>query len=587
MDALDQASLRVLRWRFEGLPARVGQILLIGTLCWLHTPSAVILSWAAMAVGTAAIDASLSRRAYERLADRGLARLNVFSRTVAAASFALVCFILLLDRSGFGLAAAVLVACAINLNNAVMSRGSRRFFFSLVAPSSICLIALPTVAWMTRHAVTLEGAMLLTIGAGAYTVFIALLASALYKEGQALRSALEAAEAASQAKSAFLAMTSHEIRTPLNGVLGMAQAIGRDPLSDVQRQRVEVIRQSGEALLGILNDILDLSKIEAGKLELETAPFDLEAVTRSVHDAFSASAQDKGLGYGLDFDDGARGVYDGDAARVRQVLGNLISNSLKFTESGTVTVAVAAHEAGVRFVVRDTGAGVAADRLEHLFSKFVQADSSTTRRYGGTGLGLAICRELCEAMGGTVSVESVLGDGSAFTVDLPLTRSAPHTARAAAPDAGATAPAARLKVLAAEDNATNQLVLRTLLEQIGIAPTIVDNGEAAVEAWHAGDFDLILMDVQMPHMDGPSAARRIRARERETGRAPIPIIALTANAMHHQVAEYLAAGMDSFVAKPIRVAELYDAIARYAGPDGRAGEDSDHARAARRSAVVS
>ena len=157
----------------------------------------------------------------------------------------------------------------------------------------------------------------------------------------------------------------------------------------------------------------------------------------------------------------------------------------------------------------------------------------------------------------------------------------------AASEARATASAARLKVLAAEDNATNQLVLRALLEQIGIAPTIVDNGEAAVEAWHAGDFDLILMDVQMPHMDGPSAARRIRARERETGRAPTPIIALTANAMHHQVAEYLAAGMDSFVAKPIRVAELYDAIARYAGPDGRAGEDSDHARAARRSAVVS
>ena len=569
MDSLDQASLRVLRWRFEGLPARIGQIVLIGGLCWLHTPSPVILGWVAMAVSTCLIDAEISRRLFERLNDRWLAVLNGTSRTVSAAAFAVVCFVLLLDRTGFGLAAAVLVACAINLNNAVMTRGSQRFFLTLVAPSSACLIALPFVAVLMHHSVTFEGAVLLTFGAGAYTVFIVLLASALYKEGQALRTALEAAEAASRAKSAFLAMTSHEIRTPLNGVLGMARAMGRDTLSEVQRERVGVIQHSGEALLEILNDILDLSKIEAGKLDLETAPFDLEAVAWGVHDVFSASALDKGLAFRLEFDDGARGVYEGDAARVRQVLINLISNALKFTEAGEVVLCVVAHEAGVTLSVRDSGAGVAADRAEHLFSKFVQADSSTTRRYGGTGLGLAICRELCEAMGGEISVTSELGHGSTFIVDLPLARDsalAPPQSPETPPRPGEGMPVSiqGLKVLAAEDNATNQLVLRTILEQFGVVLTLVGNGDEAIRAWETGGFDLILMDVQMPVMDGPTAAGLIRAREGETGRTPIPIIALTANAMHHQVAEYAAAGMTDFVAKPIAIDQLCATIERVA-----------------------
>ena len=566
MDTRDQAGLRALRWRIDGLPVRIGQGFLIGGLAWLDIRSGLVLVWLAAASATALIDAALSERSFRRLGDDRLVLLNAASRMVSGGIFALIGPLFLIDRSGFGLTAAMLVGCAISLNNAMMTRGSRLFAFTLVGPSSAVLLTVPFAALSLGLPLSPLQAALLTVGAGAYAIFIFLLGSALNRESEALRTAVAAAEAASRAKSAFLAMTSHEIRTPLNGVLGMAQAMERDGLSAAQRERLATIRQSGEALLQILNDVLDLSKIEAGKLELECAPFDLEAVAREAHGVFGASALEKGLDYALHVDAEATGVYDGDPARVRQVLYNLISNALKFTDQGRVEVRVAVREGGVRLAVRDTGAGIAPDRAEALFDKFVQADSSTTRRFGGTGLGLAICRELCEAMGGQVSVESALGAGSVFIVDLPLARSAsaavaraaPATPLVIRPEAGG----APLRVLAAEDNAINQLVLRTLLQQVGLDPTIVETGAAAVEAWEAGVYDLILMDVQMPVMDGPAAARAIRRRERETGRPPIPIVALTANAMEHQAGEYLAAGMDAVVAKPIEIAELFSTIDR-------------------------
>ncbi|HEY8003286.1 MAG TPA: ATP-binding protein [Phenylobacterium sp.] len=563
MDDLDQASLRALRWRVTGLPVRVGQTLLIAALLWLQLRSPLAIGWFVLAALTAAVDAELSRRLLARLADRRLAVVNAVSRAISAMAFASVCFVILIDHTGFGLSAGLLVGCAINLNNAVMSRGARRFFVSLVLPSSACLVALPLVAWASEHPLSLMAATLLTIGAGGYTVFILLLARALFRESEALRSALEAAEAASRAKSSFLAVTSHEIRTPLNGVLGMAQAMAADKLPRVQRDRVAVIQQSGQALLDILNDILDLAKIEAGKLELEATPFDLEAVVRSAAGAFSASALAKGLAYGLDFDEAARGGFLGDSARLRQVVCNLVSNAVKITEAGEVRVAVEACDGGVRIRVRDTGPGVSDELARRLFDKFVQADSSTTRKFGGTGLGLAICRELCEAMGGAISVAAAPDRGAVFTVELPLARAAIAAPAAPEPDAlGFLAGDTPLRILAAEDNPVNQLVLRTLLDQLGVTLTIVDDGEDAVAAWRDGHFDLMLMDVQMPRMDGPTATRRIRAAEALTGRPRTPIVALTANVMRHQLDAYVEAGMDGFVAKPIAIADLYAAIAR-------------------------
>ena len=381
---------------------------------------------------------------------------------------------------------------------------------------------------------------------------------------KALIAAKEEAESATRAKSAFLATMSHEIRTPLNGVLGMAQAMALGELDREQRQRLDVIRQSGESLLAILNDVLDLSKVEAGKLVLERTEFDLEETARGALSAFAATAQAKGLSLELKVQPTARGVYLGDTVRVRQILYNLISNGLKFTEAGGVRVALSRRGGALRLKVADTGIGLAPEKLGRLFRKFEQADASTTRRYGGTGLGLAICRDLAELMGGSIRVESTPGQGATFTVDLPLERvsDAPAwTAPASSEPAGAgDEQGPPIRVLAAEDNGMNQLVLRTLLAQIGIEPTIVGNGRDAVDLWAKEPWDLILMDVQMPEVDGPTATGMIRARERAAGLARTPIIALTANAMAHQVAEYAQAGMDDFVAKPIEAARLFAAI---------------------------
>ena len=392
------------------------------------------------------------------------------------------------------------------------------------------------------------------------------------RAAEAQAAALEAAEAANRAKSDFLATMSHEIRTPLNGVLGMAQAMAAEALPETQRERLAVVRRSGETLLTILNDILDLSKIEAGKLELEEVDFDIAEVASATVAGFGAVATGKGVALDLRVADAAAGVYRSDPTRVRQILSNLISNALKFTEQGGVQVVVDRVGEVVEMRVRDTGIGIPPDRLDRLFKKFAQADASTTRKYGGTGLGLSICRELTEIIGGDIRAESTVGEGTTFIVRLLIARVGDALALEAEEAAPRDWDAGALRILAAEDNSVNQLVLKTLLSQVGIDPMVVSDGAEAVEAWREHDWDLILMDVQMPVMDGPTATRAIRELERAKGRARTPIIALTANAMAHQIAEYRAAGMDGFVSKPIDIEKLFAAIE--AGLD-EAGDATD------------
>jgi signal transduction histidine kinase/AmiR/NasT family two-component response regulator len=388
---------------------------------------------------------------------------------------------------------------------------------------------------------------------------------ALHRAMIELVEARDAAQAANVLKSQFLANMSHEIRTPLNGVLAMAQIIALGDLPHVQRERLEVIRRSGEDLLAVLNDVLDISKIEAGKLEIETGEVDPEALVRNVHTMFDAlAAAKKNLTFDVQLRPEAVGLRRGDQARIGQILNNLVSNALKFTSDGHVRVVVDAHgpggDAGLRLTVTDTGVGIAPEKLSILFDKFTQADNSNTRRFGGTGLGLALCRELAQMMHGDIEVKSIEGEGSMFTVTLPLARIADQAGVVEAVQTAAEAEDRPLRVLAAEDIPTNQLVLRTVMESFGVDLTMVDNGREAVEAWRSGSFDLILMDIQMPEMDGVEATLAIRAAEAKTGRLRTPIVAVSANAMSHHVQRYREVGMDGHVAKPIELVKLHSAM---------------------------
>ncbi len=375
--------------------------------------------------------------------------------------------------------------------------------------------------------------------------------------------ARDAAVAANRAKSSFLSVMSHEIRTPLNGVLGMVHVLLKDTPTEQQRSRLEIVRESGDALLAILNDLLDISRIEAGKMTLESIEFDIREVLSGAYAAFTAIANKAGLSFILDIEPAA-GIYLGDPTRVRQVTYNFLSNALKFTKEGRVVLSARLVDEGLEISVLDTGNGIATDRMDGLFDPFAQADASVNRNYGGTGLGLGISRDLAQLMGGSIRVQSELGKGSTFTalLKIPRLRDATEMLRVVNDDEAVASQeiVQSLRVLAAEDNLVNQLVLRTLMEQFGITLTVVDNGKLAVEAWESQTWDIILMDMQMPVMGGVEASRHIREQERATGRAKTPIIAVTANAMTHHMSEYESAGINSVVSKPIKADTLANVL---------------------------
>ena len=383
--------------------------------------------------------------------------------------------------------------------------------------------------------------------------------------GRRLSIARRRAEEANRSKSEFLANISHEIRTPLNGILGMAQVLAASPMPENQKHQISIISQSGAMLLAILNDLLDLSKIEAGKMELEAAAFDLRPLIEGVRTLHGPVAERKGLQLEIRLAPGADLRYLGDPTRLQQILSNLLSNAVKFTENGAIVLSADRKDDRLVIKVSDTGIGMTQDAADRIFRKFEQADASTTRRFGGTGLGLSICRQLAQAMGGEISVSSRLGLGSTFTVSLPLPLAEPTEAandiaeKAPAPALPATR-RRQLRVLAAEDNSVNRLVLDALLNQAGVDIHIVEDGEEALKAYAGGDWDIVLMDIQMPNKDGVEAARDIRAHERATGKTPARLVALTADALTHQVAAYLEGDFDAHVAKPIAANELFGAI---------------------------
>ncbi|MES2968300.1 MAG: ATP-binding protein [Pseudomonadota bacterium] len=368
------------------------------------------------------------------------------------------------------------------------------------------------------------------------------------------------AEEASRTKSMFLANMSHEIRTPLNGVLGMAEVLDSALTNPEHKRMIGTIRRSGETLLNILNDILDMSKIEAGKLELESLPFSPVELAERVEDLHTLRAEEKGLDFEVLVGSGAEAARIGDPFRVQQVLHNLVSNAIKFTDKGEVSVKVSGRRGSpLTIEVKDSGIGMTADQIAHLHDEFTQADSSVTRRFGGTGLGMAITRNLILRMGGDVSVTSEVGRGTTVRVTLPLPV-AEGNIRTARPQLEAEARLDGLRILAADDNGTNRSVLELMLTRCGAEVTTVSDGLQAVQAWEPGRFDVILLDIAMPVMDGKAALHEIRLKEAEQDLPRVPIVAVTANAMSHQIVEYLIWGFDSCVSKPITMTDLTKVI---------------------------
>ena len=426
-------------------------------------------------------------------------------------------------------------------------------------PPTLALLLLPLLEQTWRERLGLLACTALLV---AYGVSSAINALRSYAQLRATTASLivkqSEAEAASVAKSEFLANMSHEIRTPLNGVLAMAHVLAAAPLPPREREAAELICTSGKTLERLLSDILDLAKVESGQMEINLSSFQAGDLARSTGSMNRMIAEAKGVSLDVTVDGDAEGVFLGDEVRIRQVLTNLVSNAVKFTSHGSVSVALTRMPGGrIRFSVKDTGVGFGPEEKARIFNRFQQADGTITRRFGGTGLGLSISQHLVQMMGGVIDCDSTAGVGSTFWFELDLPEGATLHAELQATE-GATLSATRLLVV--DDHPTNLKVVEIILAEAGMSVTTATNGEEALAIWSTTEFDLVLMDMQMPVMDGLTAVATIRVREAGSGRTRTPIIMLTANASLAHIHAGAAAGADGHLTKPISPASLFAAM---------------------------
>jgi len=552
--------------RRKELPTRLVMALILTATAYAVAPSIWPIAWLGLVVFSQLVD-WCAYRAIAPEPDRRAVAAWAASTSLTSAAYSALAIYLWWAGAESGRLMALLIVAGSLLHVTIHMHHVRLLLVAAAWPHAIVFFGLPLVAAATGGV----HMWIIVLGAALYTIHLVVAFRQADSTTRQLEDERNRAERASSAKSDFLATISHEIRTPMNAIVSAANLLSGSRLNKAQREQVEMLTDANDVLLSLLNDVLDLSKIEAGKMTIEPADTDLARTLEGLRRLWLPRATDKGLDLRLEIAPDTPACVSVDPLRLKQILFNLISNAVKFTASGAVTVRLATDLEGdaqrLVFEVTDTGAGISPDALQRLFDAFEQGDAGTTRKHGGSGLGLAISRRLAGMMGGSLDVESELGRGSTFRLVLPLVRGsdAAQVVEESSDDARGDG-LAGLRVLVAEDHPVNQRVLDLLLSPTGCRLTFCDDGAQAVELAAVQDFDAILMDMQMPVLDGLEATRRIKA-----GRGPnaaTPVIALTANALDHHRAAWAEVGVRAFVSKPIDPRELFTVLANAARAAG-------------------